>query len=286
MTLSSRWARAALVWAPPLLFVLAFLVYPYLKVFEFSLYRVEDFEFIHEASLDNFRRALTGELYQRVLYVSARVGLIVTLCTLPLAYLLAYYASFVMRRWQHLLYFLVVTPLWTSFLLRAYVWKLILGRTGLINNALTLTGLVDEPLSFLIYNQFSVCVTLIYILLPFAFLPIYTALERIDPAYLEASSDLGAAPWRTLLRVILPLSLPGVITGGIFVFCLSFGDFVAPTLLGGPGGLMVSNVIISQFGGAYDWPFGSALAVLVLAAVFLVIGLGTLAERRSAGAIA
>jgi spermidine/putrescine transport system permease protein len=286
MTGLARWRGPLLVFGPPFLFILVFLVYPYLRVLEFSFYRVENYEFLYQFNLDNYRRALTGELYQRVLYVSARIGFIVTLATLPIAYLLAYYAAFVLRPWRQLLYFLVVTPLWTSFLLRAYVWKLILGRMGLINNALTLTGLIDEPLSFLIYNQFSVCVTLIYILLPFAFLPIYTALEKINPAYLEASADLGAAPGKTFVRVIWPLSLPGVITGAIFVFCLSFGDFVAPTLLGGPGGLMVSNVIIGQFGAAYDWPFGSALAVLVLVTVFIIVGVGSLAERRSAGAVA
>ncbi len=281
-----RWRGPVLVFGPPFLFVLAFLVYPYLTVFENSFYRVADYVVVRDFNFDNFERAIGGELYRRVLYVSARIGVIVTLITLPLAYLLAYYAAFVARRWRHLLYFLVVTPLWTSFLLRVYVWKLILGRTGLVNNVLTSTGAVDEPLSFLIYNQFSVCLTLVYILLPFFFLPIYTSLEKIDPAYLEASADLGAPPLRTLIRVIVPLSMPGVITGAIFTFCLSFGDFVAPALVGGPGGLMVSNVIISQFGAAFDWPFGSALAVLVLIIVLAVIALGSLAEKKSAGAVA
>ena len=281
-----RWRGPVLVFGPPFLFVVVFLIYPYVSVFESSFHRMADYVIVRDFNLDNFERAIGGELYQRVLYVSARIGVIVTLCTLPLAYLLAYYAAFVARRWRHLLYFLVVTPLWTSFLLRVYVWKLILGRTGLVNNALTLTGVVDEPLSFLIYNQFSVCATLVYILLPFFFLPIYTALEKIDPAHLEASADLGARPLKTLVRVIVPLSMPGVITGAIFTFCLSFGDFVAPALVGGPGGLMVSNVIISQFGTAFDWPFGSALAVLVLVIVLAVIGLGSLAERKSTGAAA
>ena len=279
-----RWIGPAAVFGPPFLFLLLFLVYPYVNVFQFSFYRVEDYQFVHEYSLDNYARAITGELYQRVLLVSARVASIVTLCTLPLAYLLAYYAAFVVRRRQAVVYFLVVTPLWTSFLLRVYVWKLILGRTGLINSALSLSGLTREPLSFLIYNQFSVCLTLVYILIPFFFLPIYTALEKISPAYLEASADLGATPYRTFYRVILPLSLPGVVTGAVFTFCLSFGDFVAPALLGGPGGIMVSNVIVGQFGAAFDWPFGSALAVLVLLTVLAVIGLGSLAERKDVGA--
>jgi spermidine/putrescine transport system permease protein len=279
-----RLAGPILLFGPPFLFVLVFLVYPYANVFQFSFFRVEDYKFVHEYSWNNYLRAINGELYQRVLLVSARIAFLVTLCALPLAYALAYYAAFVVRRWRHVLYFLVVTPLWTSFLLRVYVWKLILGRTGLVNSALTLSGLTSEPLSFLIYNQFSVCLTLVYILIPFFFLPIYTALEKINPAYLEASADLGAPPFRTFWRVIVPLSLPGVITGAIFTFCLSFGDFVAPALLGGPGGTMVSNVIVGQFGAAFDWPFGSALAVIVLLTVLAVIGLGSLAERKGVGA--
>jgi spermidine/putrescine transport system permease protein len=274
--------RTLLLFGPPFAFVAVFLVYPYLNVFAFSFYRVEDFTIVRDFNLSNYLKALTTPLYLQIILQSLRIGLIVTLCTLPIAYVLAYYTAFVARKRRQLLYFLIVTPLWTSFLLRVFVWKLILGRTGLINGALVSSGIVEEPLSILLYNEFSVCLALVYIFIPFFFLPIYTALERIDPAYLEASADLGAPPLATFWRVVVPLSMPGVVTGAIFTFCLSFGDFVTPALVGGPSGLMISNVIINQFGAAFDWPFGSALAVIVLATVMIVVALGARAERRDA----
>lgn len=280
--LLGTWARRLLLFGPPLAFVAIFLVFPYLNLLESSFHRVENYAVVRDFNLDSYAKALGTPLYLKVLLHSLKIGALVTVFTLPVAYLLAYYAAFVARRHRRLLYFLIVTPLWTSFLLRVFVWQLILGRNGLINGALTTSGIIDEPLSILLYNDFSVCVALVYIFIPFYFLPIYTALERINPAYVEASADLGASPGRTFMRVILPLSMPGVIAGAIFTFCLSFGDFVVPALVGGPSGVMVSNVIISQFGAAFDWPFGSALAVIVVVIVMLVVGLGALAERRRA----
>jgi spermidine/putrescine transport system permease protein len=270
----------ALLFGPPALFVAAFMVYPYVNLLETSFHRVEDYAVVRDFNLGNYAKALLTPLYRDILLHSMRIALIVTVCTLPIAYLLAYYAAFVVRRRRQLVYFLIVTPLWTSFLLRVFVWKLILGRTGMVNGALTSTGIVDEPLSFLLYNDFSVCLALVYIFIPFFFLPIYTALERINPAYLEASADLGASPFTTFRRVILPLSMPGVVAGATFTFCLSFGDFVTPALVGGPSGVMVSNVIITQFGTAFDWPFGSAMAVIAVLVVLGVVGLGALFDRR------
>ena len=192
---------------------------------------------------------------------------------------MAFFLVFVAERHRTLLYFLIIIPLWTSFLLRAYIWKIILGRLGVINSALQSLGLIDEPVSLILYNQFSVCLTLTYIFIPFVALPVYTSLEKIPKALIEASFDLGATPMKTFRRVILPLSIPGVVAGGIFTFALSFGDFVSPTLLGGPSGIMISNIIIGQFGAAFDWPFGSALAVIVLLVVLLVVVSASRIER-------
>lgn len=276
------WARMLLLVAPPVAFVAIFLVYPYLNLLESSFHRVENYAIVRDFNLGNYAKALTTPLYLEIILHSLKIGALVTIFTLPVAYLLAYYAAFVARRHRRLLYFLIVTPLWTSFLLRVFVWKLILGRTGLINGALTASGIIEEPLSILLYNDFSVVLALVYIFVPFFFLPIYTALERINPAYVEASADLGAPPLATFVRVIVPLGMPGVVAGAIFTFCLSFGDFVVPALVGGPSGVMISNVIISQFGAAFDWPFGSALAVIVVIIVMVMVGLGGLAERRGA----
>lgn len=276
----ARFGQAMLLFGPPAVFVAVFMVYPYVNLLETSFHRVEDYAIVRDFNLGNYAKALLTPLYQDVILHSLRIAMIVTVCTLPIAYLLAYYAAFVVRRRRQLVYFLIVTPLWTSFLLRVFVWRLILGRTGLVNGALTSAGVVDEPLSFLLYNDFSVCLALVYIFVPFFFLPIYTAMERINPSYVEASADLGASLFTTVRRVIIPLSMPGVVTGATFTFCLSFGDFVTPSLVGGPSGVMVSNVIITQFGTAFDWPFGSAMAVIAVIIVLGVVGAGALFDRR------
>ncbi|MGE3305056.1 MAG: ABC transporter permease [Rhizobiaceae bacterium] len=183
-------------------------------------------------------------------------------------------------------YFLIIIPLWSSFLLRVFIWKLILGREGLINVTLMSSGIIDEPLTFILYNDFSVILTLTYVFIPFVALPVYAALEKIPPSYIEASMDLGGGPFRTFRRVVLPLSLPGLLAGATFTFCLSFGDFVTPTLLGGASGIMISDVIISQFLVAFEWPFGSALAVTLLVAVLIPVIISSRFEKRSGGQIA
>lgn len=148
------------------------------------------------------------------------------------------------------------------------------------------SGIIDEPLTFILYNDFSVILTLTYVFIPFVALPVYAALEKIPPSYIEASMDLGGGPFRTFRRVVLPLSLPGLLAGATFTFCLSFGDFVTPTLLGGASGIMISDVIISQFLVAFEWPFGSALAVTLLVAVLIPVIISSRFEKRSGGQIA
>ena len=140
--------------------------------------------------------------------------------------------------------------------------------------------IVDEPVLLFLYSNFSICLALTYVFIPFVALSTYASLEKIDPSHIEASMDLGASGWQTFRRVILPLSIPGLIAGGTFTFCLSFGDFVTPTLLGGASNIMISGIIIGQFGAAFDWPFGSALAFVVLVVALTVVILMSLLERR------
>ena len=173
----------------------------------------------------------------------------------------------------------VIAPLWVSYLLRAYTWKTILGSQGVLNTFLVWTGILAEPTDVLLYNQFSMVVTLTYIFIPFMVMPIYTALEKIPKNLVEAAGDLGVTPWGTLWKVIWPLSLPGVIAGATFTFCLTFGDFIAPVLVGGPDGVMIANVITSQYGAALNWPLGSALAIIMLIIVLATIELSDRAQR-------
>ncbi|MFO1061068.1 MAG: ABC transporter permease [Dongiaceae bacterium] len=274
-------ARLALFFGPAALYALVFMVLPYANLLQFSVWRVENYAVAPDLTLANYGRVFANPLYLKVLGNSFQVAAIVTAAAVALGYPLALFVACFAGRSRRLLYFLVVIPLWTSFLLRAFIWRIILGREGVINSALGFLGLTDQPLSMLLFNRFSVCVALTYVFVPFVVLPVHAAIEKIPPELLEASLDLGAGPWRTLRRVILPLSLPGLLAGAVFAFCLSFGDFVAPTLLGGPSGLMISSVIINQFGAAFDWPFGSALAVITILVVGAAVLLVGRLERRA-----
>ncbi len=265
---------------PAALYALVFILVPYANLLIYSFWKTDNYTIVRDFNLGNFARVFESPVYLSVIANSLLVASIVTICAVVLGYALALYVAFFTGMRRKFLYFLMVIPLWTSFLLRAFIWRLILGREGVINSGLAWFGFTDEPLSVLLFNRFSVCVALTYVFIPFVAIPVYAALEKIPPATLEASMDLGASPFYTLRRIILPLSLPGIIPGAIFTFCLSFGDFVAPSLLGGPSGIMISSVIINQFGSAFDWPFGSALAIFVIVVVGIAVALARLLERR------
>jgi spermidine/putrescine transport system permease protein len=158
-----------------------------------------------------------------------------------------------------------------SYLVRAYAWKTILGSDGVFNNLLLYAGIVEQPVEFLLYSPFAVVLTLTHIYTPFVFLPVYAALEHIPRSLVEASHDLGASPARTFRRVVLPLSLPGVLAGATFAFVLSLGDFLAPLLIGGASGIMISNVVQSLFGAAYNWPLGAAISACMMALVVALL---------------
>lgn len=258
---------------------------PYSHIAAYSFWEKEMYSFQPAFVLDNYARVFSNELYRRAIINSAVIAFSVTAVASILGYILAWYLAMHTSRWRMVLFFLLLVPLWTSFLLRAYIWKIILGRNGILNSLMMDLGLIQEPLSYLLYSQFSISLALIYIFLPFIALPVYAALEKMPHSYLEASGDLGASSWATFRHVALPLTMPALTAGATIVFCLSFGDFITPVLLGGPSDLMISNVIISQFGAAFDWPFGSALAMIVLLVVLsLVVGLRA-AGRAAMGGV-
>ena len=162
-------------------------------------------------------------------------------------------------------------PFWTSYLLRVFAWKIVLGYNGVVNSGLISLGFISEPLEFLLYNRFAVVVTLAHAWAAFAILPIYLSLEKIDRSWLEAARDLGEGPFMTFVRVTLPLSLPGVIAASLLVYIPTVGDYVTPTLVGGPRGIMIGNIIQSQFGKAANWPMGAALSIISMIAVTLAV---------------
>ena len=270
-------AYKSAVTVPPLLWVGIFLLLPYLLMLAYSFWSVSASQsIVHSWDFSNYGQLLTRDVYRQTLLGSAWIAARVTVFSLLLGYPLAYLLSFHGARRKNLLYQLVIIPLWVSYLVRAYAWKTILGTDGVLNTSLQYLHLTSHPLQFLLYSPFAVVLTLTLIYTPFTFLPVYAALEHIPRNLIEASHDLGASRLQTFRRVILPLSIPGVLAGATFAFVLSFGDFLAPLLLGGPSGIMISNIVVSLFGAAYNWPLGAALSFCMLA---LVLGLLWLSER-------
>ena len=273
-------AYRLLVSLPPLLWVGLFLLLPYALMLGHSFWMVRDGFIAHQWNLQNYRTLATNPVYVQVLLRSMRIAASVTLCSLLLGYPLAYYLSFYAGARKEMLYQLVIVPLWVSYLVRGYAWKTILGSDGVLNGFLQYLHLTNAPVGFLLYSPFAVILMLTHIYTPFVFLPIYAALEHIPRPLVEASQDLGASPLKTFLRVILPLSLPGLLAGATFAFVLSLGDFLAPLLVGGASGTMIANIVQSLFGAAYDWPLGAAISVCILLITVTLLFLTERLEKR------
>lgn len=222
-------------------------------------------------NLDNYRKVATDPVFGRLLLKSLRIAVTVTLAILLLGYPLAYVIARRAGPYKHLLVLLVFIPYWISYVIRSYSWYPILGREGAINYLLATLGF--GPVDVFLFNEFSVHVGLTSVFLPFAVIPIYLSLERIQQVHLEAAADLGARPLRTFLHVVLPLSLPGVLGGGLMVFILTIGAYVTPQLLGGPSGIMLGNIIADQFGATFNWTWGGTLALAMMAVTLAVIWL-------------
>lgn len=270
-------AYKATVTIPPLLWVAVFLLVPYAILFCYSFWSVSPMQVIvHAWNFHNYAQLVRNPIYLQVLFRSMRVAGSVTICALLLGYPLAYYLSFHAAKRKDLLYQLVIIPLWASYLVRGYAWKTILGSDGVLNGLLQYLHITRQPVEFLLYSPFAVIITLTHIYTPFTLLPIYASLEHIPRNLVEASHDLGASPWSTFRRVILPLSLPGLLAGATFAFVLTLGDFLAPLLVGGPSGIMISNIVVSLFGAAYNWPLGAAISFCMM---LLVVALLFVTER-------
>jgi spermidine/putrescine transport system permease protein len=269
-------AYKTIVSAPPLLWVGLFLLLPYALMFAHSFWLVRDGVIVHQWNLQNYVKLFQNRVYATVLFRTAHIAASVTVLSLLLAYPLAYFMSFHAGVRKDLLYQLVIVPLWVSYLVRGYAWKTILGSDGVLNGFLQYLHITREPVSFFLYSPFAVILTLTHIYTPFVFLPLYASLEHIPRNLIEASHDLGASPRATFFRVILPLSIPGLLAGATFAFVLTLGDFLGPMLVGGPSSIMIANIVQSLFGTAYDWPLGAAIAVCIL---LLTIALLFLTER-------
>ncbi|MGB3406377.1 MAG: ABC transporter permease [Jannaschia sp.] len=257
--------------AGPFLYAIALLAGPMLAVLVFSFWTQDYLTIDRTLTFANYSEAFTDPIYRTILGRSLLISGSVTIITVLLAFPVAYYVSFHVRPDRKSLWlFLITIPFWTSYLLRIFLWKVMLGYNGVINSALTGLGIIDEPLTFILYNANAVVITLAHAFAPFAILPIFVALEKIDRSLLEASRDLGENSVSTFLRVTLPLAMPGVVAALLIVFIPTVGDYVTPAQVGGPGGLMIANLIQSHFGGLNNAPMGATLSIIAMASVTVI----------------
>ena len=225
----------------------------------------------HFLSLEPWRFFLTSDTYVSLFWKSVRMSLGVSITSVLLAYPVAYLLALIAGRRKYTLLLVILVSFLTSYLLRVLAWAVILGEQGVVNSFLQTIGLTDQPVEWLFYSQFAIYAVLAYVWVPFVALPIFVSLESLDEHLLEASSDLGASRFRTFWTVTLPLSLPGVVAGFIFVFIPTLGEYVTPQLVGGPGGFMFGSAIQSAFTAGLDWQFGSAMAMFLIFAVAVLL---------------
>ena len=254
-----------LISIPQFFYIFFLLFIPFSGLIVYSFWKSDFFDIDKTFTLFNYYFILLEEhLYLFLIFKSFFIGFLVALVAIPIAFILAYILTFKFQRFSNLLLGIIMVSTLSSYLIRIYAWKIILGEQGIINKFLLFLGLINEPLTFLLYGNFSIIITLVHILLPFAFLPIYSSMQNIDKQVVEASRDLGVNLIMTIFKIIIPLSLPGIVAAFLFCFILSSADYVTPQLVGGADGVMIGRVIYDQFGHIGDPPLGSSLAVILL----------------------
>ena len=256
--------------SPTLLLMVFAMGIPFGIMVVMSFWRQIGFEFDTAFTFANYAEAVERPVYQALLLRSLTISSICTVATVLLSYPMAYYVAFHVRKRKMAWIILMTLPFFSSYLLRIFAWKVILGYNGVINSGLKGLGLIEQPLAFLLYSPTAVVITLAHAWAAFAILPIYISLEKIDRSLLEAATDLGDGPVKRFLGITLPLSMPGVIAASLMIFIPTVGDYVTPTLVGGPDGLMIANLIQAQFGLVNNWPMGAALALDMLLVVAVI----------------
>jgi len=267
----ARRAEMLSLLAPTSAWLVVFTVIPILMFVVYSFWTVRNQMIFRELSVSNYVRFFTNPMYPALLLRSLIIAFGVTVTTLVFSYPLALKISRSRGRLKSVLYMLIFIPLMTSYIVRIYTMRLVLGSNGVLNNFLLFLGVIQEPLQILLFNRFAIFLTLCVILSPFMVMPIYTSLERIPRSYIEAAQDLGSTELQIFWRVIFPNARPGLIAGCMFIFVLSLGDFMTPILVGGKQGTTLSKVIQVNFGFAYDWPLGAALSVVLLSISMVII---------------
>lgn len=259
---------------PPWVWLVLFFIVPLLLIGVFSLREgsgAVSSTTPWAPSLEQYRQVLGTPAFVRQLGLSVLMAVAIAGLATLLAFPVAYFLTFRAGRRAALFLTLLLVPFAVSYLLRVMAWKLMLGPEGGINSLLGSLGLTSEPIGLLLYSRPAVIITLVYVWIPFAALPIYAAMQRIDRGHLEAAADLGAGPWSRFWRITVPLSMPGALASFFMVFIPTVGEYVTPSLVGGTGGSMYGNIIQGFFTRSANWPMGSALAMIMLALTLCLV---------------
>ena len=254
------------------LLVILLILIPLASFLSYSFFTVDGTDIIHEFSLFNFTEFFVDEIYINTLVRTIFLALVVMSACILLGYPVAYFLARYAGKYKYAILLMLIIPLFMSYIIKIYMMRSILGFSGLINKVLKMLGIIEKPLEFFLWNQNAVIITLVVILLPLIIIPTFTSLEKIPRNIIEASFDLGCKPFQAFRYVIFPIGLPGLVVGSVFVFILALGDFVTPQLVGGTSGFTYGKIIYSNFGMAFNWPFGAALAsVLLFISVIIIL---------------
>lgn len=270
MLQKSETLRAYSLLSPTLIIMAIGILVPFGILIVMSFWTQVGFGFDMTPTVANYEMAAERPIYGALLKRSLWMSGMATVTTVLLCYPMAYFVAFHVHRNKMLWIVLMTLPFWTSYLLRVFAWKVVLGYDGVINSALMNIGLIEKPLEFLLYSQAAVIITLAHAWAAFAILPMYVSLEKIDRSLLEAATDLGDGPVMRFLRITLPLSLPGVMSATLLIFIPTTGDYITPALLGGPDGVMIGNLIQKQFGAVNNWPMGATLAIILMLSIAMI----------------
>jgi spermidine/putrescine transport system permease protein len=267
-----RWLSLAQL-SPATVFLLVFLVGPLAIFGVYSFWVTRSYQLVSDWTFANYREALTQAAYRDLFRNTIEIAGIAAAITTTLAYTFAHLIRFQLRRYQNVLLFAVVVALFSGYLVRIYAWRTILGNEGILNHALVSLGIVDRPLSFLLFSRAAALIVLVNFLVPLAVLPIYAALQNVGDDAIEAARDLGAGPFQAFRRVTLPLAWNGVFAAFAFTFIIAAGDYVTPQLVGGTSGAMIGRAVADKFGVTFAWPLGASLSFLTLVFVLGIVGI-------------
>lgn len=285
-----RWLQALILLGPAAIWGALFIIFPVFEAVKMSLSEMRYYRLVTKWTTESFHTIFSNPLYTEALVRSIERGLIVAVLAVALSLPLAHFISFRVKRHQFVWFGAVVVALWLGYLLCIVGWRLLLGREGVINGILTGIGVLEHPTGALIFNEVAVVIVQVHLAMSFSFIPIFVVMQRVPHRLMHAAADLGANRFRQILEVELPLIGIGVSIGAVFAFVLSFGDYLAPTLVGDPGSLGIANLAASEFEHGLDWPLGAAIGVVMifvvliaLAAPAVVLGLMRLISRLRYG---